>query len=105
LSDRRKAVVCAFWVGLFWVAFLFWGLWCLQVASGKVIERHKKSIKDDLFYLPLTDQEIVETRFQRFNRARKTKVTYYIKHFGHLSAPNMPLKPTKKEYNAKKFIF
>jgi hypothetical protein len=45
LLNRRATVEFAFWVGLFWVAFLFWGLWCLQGASGFVTERHGTSQK------------------------------------------------------------
>jgi len=44
LSDRRKAIEFAALVGLFWGAFLFWGLRCLHAASGFVTESQIKSI-------------------------------------------------------------
>jgi hypothetical protein len=36
LCDRRRRVAIAFWMSLFWVAFLIWGLLRLQVESEKV---------------------------------------------------------------------
>jgi hypothetical protein len=40
---EEKQLFLQNFLGLFWVAFLIWGLWCLQVASGKVTGRHRKS--------------------------------------------------------------
>jgi hypothetical protein len=35
----------------FWVALLFWGLWCLQVASVKVVESLGVSLKGGVSYV------------------------------------------------------
>jgi hypothetical protein len=39
LCDRRRRRAVAFWISLFWVAFCFWGLDCLQVEAEKGTRR------------------------------------------------------------------
>jgi len=39
---RRRRPESAFWAGLFWVAFLVWGLECLQVEALKGTKRVEK---------------------------------------------------------------
>ena len=77
IEEEQSVLLWA--ITFFWVAFLFLGLWRLQVASGFVIERHRTSQKvkramQEGQQLPLTEKVKFEAKLQRGNRVQVPKM-------------------------------